>query len=90
MLELVRQLYAEMSMSMAIEVDGRILSSTATHVDGSRVTVMELDFARVVDDEERFMELISSNPNTVATTTAALADMDGIRVELQPSIEIRF
>ena len=90
MLELVRQLYAEMSMSMAIEVDGRILSSTATHVDGSRVTVMELDFARVVDDEERFMELISSNPNTVAATTAALADMDGIRVELQPSIEIRF
>ena len=90
MLDLVRQLYAEMSMSMAIEVEGRIVSSTATHVDGSRVTVMEMDFARVVEDEERFMELINSNLDTVAATTAALSDMEGIRVEVQPRFEIRF
>lgn len=88
MLELMRQLHA--SMSMAIEVDGRILSSTATHVEDSRVTVMEIDFAQVVEDEERFMELISMSPETVAATTAALAGVDGIHVELQPRIEIRF
>ena len=90
MLELVRQLYSEMSMSMAIEVDGRILSSTATHVDGSRITVLEMDFARVVENEEKFMELISSNPDTVAATSAAIGDLPGIRVELQPSFEVRF
>jgi hypothetical protein len=88
MLDLARQLYSEMKMSLAIEVDGAIRSSTATHVDGARVTVMEIDFGDVVADEGRFLELLSQNPDTLSSTLSALAEIEGIKVETQPSFEI--
>jgi hypothetical protein len=90
MMEMMRQLYQDMHISIAIEVDGRITETNASYVDGSTVTLMDVDFAKILEDEEKFKELLSANPNTIEEMKEVIQDNPGIKVEIEENIRIRF
>jgi hypothetical protein len=90
MLEMMRELYQDMHIRIAVEVGGRIVETNADYVDGSTVTLMDIDFAKILEDEEKFKELINANPETVEEIKELVKDNPGIRVEIAESIRIRF
>ncbi len=90
MMEMMRQLYQDMHIGIAVEVDGRITDTNASYVDGSTVTLMDVDFAKILEDEEKFKELLSANPNTIEEMKELVQDNPGIKVEIQENIQIRF
>jgi hypothetical protein len=90
MLEMMRQLYQDMHISIAVEVDGNITETNASYVEGSRVTLMDVDFGKLLEDEQKFKELLSSNPKTIEEMKEVIQDNPGIKVETQESVRVRF
>jgi hypothetical protein len=90
MMEMMRELYQDMHIGIAVEVDGEITDTNASYVDGSTVTLMDIDFAKILEDEEKFKELMSANPETVEEMKQLVKDNPGIKVEIEESIRIRF
>ncbi len=90
MLEMMRQLYQDMHISIAVEVDGNITETNASYVEGSRVTLMDVDFGKLLEDEQKFKELLSANPKTIEDMKEVIQDNPGIKVETQESVRVRF
>ena len=66
------------------------METNASYVDGSTVTLMDIDFANILEDEEKFKELMSANPETVEEMKELVKDNPGIKVEIEEAIRIRF
>jgi hypothetical protein len=90
MMEMMRELYRDMHFRIAVEVNGEIVETNASYVDGSTVTLMDIDFAKILEDEEKFEELMKANPETVEEMKELVKDNPGIKVEIEDTIRIRF
>jgi hypothetical protein len=90
MMEMMRELYQDMHIGIAVEVAGEITETNASYVDGSTVTLMDIDFAKILQDEEKFKELMNANPETIEEMKELVKDNPGIKVEIEESIRIRF
>ena len=90
MMEMMRELYRDMHFRIAVEVNGEIVETNASYVDGSTVTLMDIDFAKILEDEEKFKELMNANPETVEEMKELVKDNPGIKVEIEEAIRIRF
>jgi hypothetical protein len=90
MMQMMQELYEDMHIGIAVEVNGEIVETNASYVDGSTVTLMDIDFAKILEDEQKFKELMSANPETVEEMKELVKDNPGIKVEIEKAIQIRF
>lgn len=89
-LEMMKQIYGTMKMSMHVRVNGNVRKTNATYQNGSTITLMEMDFSKVVENEEKLKLLASSSDESIEGMKALLEDIPGIKVELQDSVEVVF
>lgn len=89
-LSLMMNLMKGFRISIAVQVEGTIVESEATYVDGNRVTLMEVDFEELVRDSNRFAEITKQRPETVEDAKRLLKDIPGIKVEFLKKPTIRF
>jgi hypothetical protein len=71
-------------VDISLEVDGRIVKTDAPHVNGSRITLLQLDFNRLLADEAGFQKLQSAND------LEALAGVPGLKVLTTPKVTVEF
>lgn len=79
-----------MRFSMVVEVNGKVLSSNATHRDGSRVTVIEFDLDKMGNDPEKLRILKNADPTNYAGMKELMKSFPGIKADLNDQIEIVF
>jgi hypothetical protein len=84
----LRQMYAGMQLALAVEPAGRIVGATSLFVDGRRVTLIDLDFDRLLADEHAVARLQSAS--TIDAIKAALKDVPGAKICLDREITIEF
>ena len=89
-LEFVKEIWGSFRIAMMVEVQGTITSTNATYQEGSSVVLMDLDFSRILEDEEAFLDLIRNDPETIEDFKRTAEGIDGIRVELEDPVTIRF
>ncbi len=87
---MMKEMFKDLRISMAVEVEGRIIETNATFQEGSRVTLMEMDFGKLLANAEKFEEFAKSSPETLADAKAIMQDLEGIKAELNPEVSIRF
>ena len=88
--EILREMFKGMRFEIAIEVEGGIVETNATRHDGRRVTVFELDFDRLLQNDEALALLGASDQPDPTQVMAALRDVPGIHVETEPDLRIAF
>ena len=71
-------------VDVALTVDGRIIKSNAPYVEGSRVTLMQLDFDKLLNDDAALTKLQS------AKDIKSLAAVPGLKVVTEPTVTIEF
>jgi hypothetical protein len=85
MQEMMETLLDGFRVSIDIEVDGAIAATSSPFVDGSRVTVLEMDLGRLVKDPNGMKVLERLNPEaSVSEMIPVLKDVRGIRVNASP------
>lgn len=90
MMDMLRQIYQDMRIRIAVEVQGNIVSTNAAYREGSKVTLVDLDFGRLLQNEAQFQKLARANPRTLQETKELLKNTAGIKLEMNDRVEVRF
>jgi hypothetical protein len=91
MLQMVKTMFQGFKIAIDLEVDGTIVKTNADYVNGSRVTLLELDMAGLFEDEAKLKALQSKiGPGaSIAEIKPYLKDVKGVKIN-HPSLTIEY
>jgi hypothetical protein len=89
MASMMKPFLGGMAFTVAVEVDGSISSTNASFVDGSRVTIMDFDMGKILDNDALFSKVVASNSVSDKELQNDFIDA-GIRVETQEKVTIEY
>jgi hypothetical protein len=88
-MRMLQMMFRDARFRMAIEVDGSIVETTASHADGQTVTLFDLNFGEMVQDTtalRQFMEFGDAE----GADPEDIANLPGVTVETKEEITISF
>jgi hypothetical protein len=83
-IQMMKAMMAGMFVDITLNVDGRIIKTNAPFVKGSDVTLLQLDFDKLLADEASLMKLQG------ATDIKSLASVPGLKVIPEPRVTVEF
>jgi hypothetical protein len=91
MMQMIKTMFEGFRVLIDLEVEGTIVKTNADYVDGSRVTLLEVEMARVFEDEEKLRTLQSRvKPGvTLSELRPYLKDIKGVKVN-HPVVTIEY
>ena len=90
-LEEAREFLGELKFGLFVRTEGEIVSSEASHRKENTITLLELDFGKLLDDPEAFAKLQAIGKEGPSDEAAEqLLAVEGITFETKESIETRF
>lgn len=90
---MMKQMFKGLHMGMAVSVEGKIVKTNSQYVEGSTVTLMDLDFDPLLSNPEGFKALSSKLEKTMgddAKTMEVLKGIKGLKITIDPEISIEF
>jgi hypothetical protein len=84
------EMFSGMKMTMSFNINGDIEETDASFVDGSKVTLMQIDFAEIIKHKDVLENLQKSKPETMEQFKEAIGDLPGIKVEFKEQVTIKF
>lgn len=89
--EQMMQIFKDMKISVSVVVDGKITKTNAMHQDGNRITLMEIDYNKMMENPEAMKKLKSAEDmESMAAAKKLMKDIPGIRVEIQDEVTVSF
>lgn len=89
-MEMMKMAFKDMRVSMHVEVAGQVVDSNATHLDGNRVTLVDIAFAEFLNSEEAMTAMVSNNDQTVAGMLDMMRLIPGLKMEIEPEVTVLF
>ena len=86
---MIKQMFGDMKMAITIKADDGIASTDATHYKGDTVILMEMNFGKLIDNEDNLKKLAAMDQKDPQKAMESLKGIDGIRFETKPSITIK-
>ncbi len=89
-IEQIKKLFAGLRVRMVVEVQGDLIETNSLYVDGSTVTLFEMDFAQLLSNEAKLRELAAVKNPSLEEARTLLAGLAGFKVNLTPELKIEF
>lgn len=89
-MEMAKQFFADMKITMIIEVQGKIVKTNATHVKNTQITLMEMDFGKLIQDAQKFKEYNKAKPKTLEESKKLMSQIPGMKIELNDVVKVEF
>lgn len=83
-------MFKGMRFSMKLEVNGKVRKTNATYRDKSTITLLDMDFAEMMKNEDAFSKLTSKKPESTAELQAFAEKFDGFMIELEQPVTVDF
>lgn len=80
MIGIMKQMFAGFKVAIDLEVDGKIVKTNADYVNGSRITLLELELAGLLEDEAKLRELQGKLGASLAEIRPFLKNVKGVKV----------
>jgi hypothetical protein len=90
MMDQMKGIFEGMKIAVAVEVEGKILETNATNREGTKITLMELDFGKMIQMPEAFKKFSLAQPETLEETKQFMKDIPGIKIEFNKEVKIKF
>jgi len=88
--DMMKQMFTDMKFKTTIEFEGGIKQTNATFVEGNKITLMEMDFNKIMEDAESFKTLGTLQSATPAQQKEAMKNLPGIKFETEEKISVKF
>jgi hypothetical protein len=90
-MQMVKTMFEGFKVAVDLEVGGKIVKTNADYVNGSRVTLLELEAAKIFQDEGKLKALQSKiRPGaTLSELRPYLKDIQGVKIN-HPSVTIEY
>jgi hypothetical protein len=79
-----------MKINIAVQVDGKITSTNASYVEGSKITLMQMDFGEMMKNKESFKEFKNKEPKNIEEMKEFLEKFPGMKIEVEKPISVKF
>ncbi len=91
MMGMLAPMFKDMRVAVSVEPVGQLVRTNATHVDGQKITVLDIAFGELFANPASFekMEKLGNNPSLDQIRTA-LAGVKGIKINEVEKLEIEF
>ena len=89
-MEMMKMAFRDMRIAMHVEVVGEIVETNAMHVEGARVTMIDINFGELVANEEALQAMAERKPETVADMKELMKIVPGLKMEIEPEVAILF
>jgi len=89
-MQAMQQIFKDMKITIAFEFQGSITETNAEYREGSRVTLMEMDFNKLLANPEKFKDLAKGNPQSLQESKGLLKGLPGVKIETAPEITVKF
>ncbi|MCZ7556212.1 MAG: hypothetical protein M5R41_07415 [Bacteroidia bacterium] len=88
--EEMKKIFSEMRVSIRVQIDGDIVGTNASYRDGSTITILDIDFSKLMENEETIKQLEAMEDLTPAQMKELVSKIPGITFDSADEIEIRF
>lgn len=91
MMQMIKTMFEGLRISVDLEVEGKIIKTNAEYVNGSRITLLELEAAGIFQDEAKLKALQSKiRPGaSISELRPFLKDINGVKIN-HPSLTIEY
>jgi hypothetical protein len=91
MMQMVKTMFQGFKVAVDLEVDGKIVKTNADYVNGSRITLLEIEMAGLFEDEAKLKALQSKiGPGaTISEIKPYLKDVKGVKIN-HPTVVIEY
>jgi hypothetical protein len=91
MMQMIKTMFDGFRVAINLEVDGKIVKTNADYVEGSRITLLEVDMASVLAEQDKLSTLQSQiKPGTsLSELRPYLKDLKGVKVN-HPSVTVEY
>lgn len=86
----VKQMFKDMKVEMNVKVNGKIVSTNATYVNGSNITLFKVDFNDLLDNPEKLKEMQTKNPQNIDEFRKLVKGVKGIQMEFNDKVNVEF
>jgi hypothetical protein len=91
MVQMMKSMFQGFKVAIDLEVEGKIIKTNADYVNGSRITLLEIDMASLLDDEAKLRALQSKiKPGaSIADVKPYLKDVKGVKIN-NPVVTVEY
>ena len=79
-----------MKIKISLQPEGTIVSTNASYVEGSDVTLIDIDFGKILKNKQSLEMLKKNPPKSLEEMEAIVKNIPGMKIELQKSLSIKF
>jgi hypothetical protein len=90
MLEMMKPMLKGLRITVGVEVDGTLVKTNSSYVQGNRVTYLDMDFGALLADEKALKAFGEDMEGSLSEQKAALAKVKGMKVHLEPEMVVEF
>jgi len=89
-IEMMKAIFKGMRVSIVLAVDGDIVKTNATHRSGRNITLIEMDFGRLLNHAELLKKIDREKPQSLEEMKTALKSIEGVKLEFEDPVVIDF
>lgn len=90
MMPMMAQMFKDMRVSFVVDVQGTIVKTNAANREDNRVTLMDVEFGKVLADPAKFKAMAKLGDPTTPEAKALLKTIPGVKVETENPVRISF
>jgi len=84
----MKELFADMRVSVKVVIEPGISSSNATHVEDNTITLVDMDFGKMMETPGTLQKMASMGQGNPEKAMEEMKKLDGVKVESKPEIEV--
>lgn len=85
----LKEIYKDMHYWMNFEFNGKITNTNASFVEGSKVTIFDMNFEKIVENDDLFKKVTNEDPGSMKEYKEELASA-GVFIDDQEEITVSF
>lgn len=86
--EMMKQMFADMKMSLRLVVEPGIAETNATHKQDKTITLMEMDMGKLMENADNMKKLSKVDQKNPAAAMDALRNVPGVKFESQKEVTV--
>ena len=79
-----------MKIDIAVDVDGQIVNTNASYVQGSKVMLFQMDLSEMMKNKEVFNEFKKNEPQNIDELKVYLEKLGGLKIQVDKPVTIKF
>jgi hypothetical protein len=89
-LDMLKAMFQDMKLSISLSIVGTITRTNATYRERTTLTLMEIDFGKIIGDYELLKKMNEAKPKSVEETKVLLKGIPGFKLELNYPVVVEF